>query len=392
MRSLAPIVYWADYGFPVTARYDLVSQILRDRRFGRDVTHIKSAAALGWEPPAEHVRRFYQFEANSMLEREPPVHTRLRGLVNRAFVSRAIEQLRPRIARLCNDLIDGFAERGQADLLSVYATPVPVLVIADLLGLAAGDVGMMLEWSHRMVAMYQFGRTRDDEDAAVAAMDAFSAYVRDHVRDRRNRPGADLISLLIAARDQGDRLSDDELVGTIILLMNAGHEATVHSLGNALAILLETKRSDPPGWRALQAMLQSSDGTRAIVEETLRFDPPLHLFTRYALETVELEGQTFDVGDKIGLLLAAANRDPTVYDLQDDFDPSRYLRKEPAAQPLSFGAGIHFCLGASLARIELQIAIPTLLQRLPDIRLAGTPTYRDSYHFHGLAMLDVRWQ
>jgi unspecific monooxygenase len=174
--------------------------------------------------------------------------------------------------------------------------------------------------------------------------------------------------------------------------MNAGHEATVHALGNALAILLETKRSDPPGWRALQAMLQSSDGTRAIVEETLRFDPPLHLFTRYALETVELEGQTFDVGDKIGLLLAAANRDPTVYDLPDDFDPSRYLRKEPAAQPLSFGAGIHFCLGASLARIELQIAIPTLLQRLPDIRLAGTPTYRDSYHFHGLTMLDVRWR
>jgi len=391
MRSLGPVVYWTDYELVVTARYDLVSTILRDRRFGREVTHVKSAEALGWRPPGEHIRRFYEFEAGSMLEREPPVHTRLRGLVNRAFVSRAIDQLRPRIERLCNELIEQFAPKGRADLLEVYATPIPVIVIAELLGLPADDAGLMLDWSHRMVAMYQFGRTRADEDAAVAAMDAFSAYVRGHDRARRRNPAGDLISSLIAARDQTDRLSDDELVTTVILLMNAGHEATVHALGNGLRTLLAIKRNDALRWAKVLPMLQSPDGVVAVVEETLRYDPPLHLFTRYALEPVEVGSQSFRTGDKIGLLLAAANRDPAVYEAPDEFYPGRYLRKLSASHPMSFGAGIHFCIGAPLARLELQIALPTLMRRLPNLELVGTPVYRDSYHFHGLARLDAQW-
>jgi cytochrome P450 len=391
IRSLGPLVYWADYDFPVTARYDLVSALLRDRRFGRDVTNVASPQSLGWIPPAEHVKSFYDFERSSMLEREPPVHTRLRGLVNRAFVSRAIDQLRPRIATLCDELIEGFADDGHANLLEVYATPIPVIVIAEFLGLPASDASLLLDWSHRMVAMYQFNRTRAVEEAAVAATEAFSAYLRDHIAYKRQTPANDLISSLIAARDQSDKLSDDELIVTIILLMNAGHEATVHAIGNGLRLLLLARQQDPDNWQAWAAMLKGADGAAAIAEETLRFDPPLHLFTRYALEDLEIQGQRFSIGDKVGLLLAAANRDPTAYEAPNNFDPKRYLGPRGAPQHMSFGAGIHFCLGAPLARLELQLALPALFSRLPDLRLETQPDYRDAFHFHGLSRLDALW-
>ena len=391
IRSLGPLVFWTEYDFPVTARYDLVSALLRDRRFGRDVTHVTSPEALGWPPPAEHVKPFYDFEKSSMLECEPPVHTRLRGLVNRAFVSRAIDQLRPRIEALCTNLIDGFVRDGRCDLLAAYATPIPVIVIAELLGLPANDASLLLDWSHRMVAMYQFGRTRAIEDAAVAATHEFAAYVRAHVAARRRRPAADLISSLIVAKDQSDRLNDEELVTTVILLMNAGHEATVHAVANGIKLLLELRRQDRDDFETMAAMLQTPAGAAAIAEETLRLDPPLHLFTRYALEDLEIHGQAFATGDKIGLLLGAANHDQAVYETPARFDPARYLGPKPAPQPMSFGFGIHFCVGAPLARLELQIALPTLFDKLPDLRLEDEPSYRDSFHFHGLSRLNVRW-
>jgi cytochrome P450 len=303
---------------------------------------------------------------------EPPRHTRLRGLVLRAFTSRRIAAMEAEVTALCHALIDRFPP-GTFDLLPAYATQVPVIIIARLLGVPEAMAPDLLAWSNAMVGMYQARRTRADEDRAVAATQAFTAFLKAYIADRRRRPGDDLLTHLIAAEEDGARLTTDELVSTCILLLNAGHEATVHTIGNGVrAILLH---------RAQGAL--SADPARA-VEEVLRWDPALHMFTRWCYEDAVIGHHPFRRGDQVGLLLAAANRDPAVWDRADVFDPTR----SPKAH-VSFGAGIHFCVGAPLARLELQVALPALFQRRPDLRLAEDPAFADVYHFHGLRRLMV---
>lgn len=379
MRALGPIVLWEDYGFPCAVDFETVGALLRDRRFGRDVSHVASREDLGWPPVPEHVKSFYDVEAHSLLEREPPVHTRLRTLVNRAFVSRAIERLRPRVVSLSHALIDGFERDGETDLLARFATPIPVIVIAELLGVPTSMADQLLDWSHRMVAMYQFNRDLETERDAVRATEAFVAFMRGYVDERRARPADDLISNLIAAEEAGDRLSTDELITTCILILNAGHEATVHAIGNGVKALLEAGA-------APSAVFASPASTERAVEELLRFDAPLHMFTRFALQDLDYGGVRFKLGDKIGLLLGAANRDPARFSAAD-----RMILDRPDVASVSFGAGIHFCVGAPLARLELQAALPVLFERLPGLRLAEAPVYADRYHFHGLERLSVRW-
>jgi cytochrome P450 len=379
MRAAGPAVFWEDYGFWCLTGYDGVNGLLRDRRFGRDVLHVTTREALGWPEIPAHVRPFYDVEAHSLLELEPPVHTRLRTLVNRAFVSRAIERLRPKVTALAHGLIDRIEKDGRADLLNTFATPIPVIVIADLLGVPVDMADRLLDWSHRMVAMYQFNRTRDVEDDAVRATTEFVAFMRAYVDARRSDPRDDLISHLIAAEEAGERLSTDELITTCILLLNAGHEATVHAIGNGVKAMLETG-VDPASALATPA------ATEALVEELIRFDAPLHLFTRYALEDIEIHGVRLRLGDRIGLLLGAANRDAARFP-----DPHRLVVDRDDGTSLSFGAGIHFCIGAPLARLELQCALPVLFERLPRLRLVDRPVYADRFHFHGLERLDVAW-
>lgn len=379
MRPLGSLIDWAEYGYPCAHGFDLVNRLLRDRRLGREVLHVTTRAALGWPEPPAHTKPFYDVEAHSLLEREPPVHTRLRTLVNRAFVSRAIERLRPRVTALAHELIDGFEGDGTTDLLARFATPIPVIVIAELLGVPTSMADDLLDWSHRMVAMYQFNRTRAVEDDAVAATQAFVAFMRGYIDERRRKPADDLISSLIAAEEAGDRLSTDELITTCILLLNAGHEATVHAIGNGVKAMLE-HGLDPA------VAFASPRQTEATVDELIRFDAPLHLFTRYVLEPLEIEGRAFQVGDTIGLLLGAANRDPTRFQDADRLDITR-----TDGANVSFGAGIHFCVGAPLARLELQCALPVLFKRLPNLTLAAPPVYADRFHFHGLERLQVHW-
>jgi len=379
MRSGGELFFWEDYGFWCCAGHKLVSALLRDRRFGRQILHVATREALGWPERPAHLAPFDAIERHSLLEREPPEHTRLRGLVNRAFVSRHVERLAPSIAALANGLIDDFERQGAVDLIKAFATPIPVCVIAELIGAPAEDSALLLDWSHKMVAMYQFAPTRAAEDGAARASLEFSAYVRGLIAERRRRPREDLISQLIAADSNEGRLSEDELVSTVVLLLNAGHEATVHAIGNCVKTILEhglAQRFAGAGEPQLNIM----------IDELLRFDPPLHLFTRYALEDTEIDGVALRKGERIGLLLGAANRDPLVF-----ADPDR-LDLDRAPNPhVAFGAGIHFCVGAPLARLELNTALPILCRRLPTLAFAETPRYRDAYHFHGLEALKVSW-
>lgn len=307
-----------------------------------------------------------------MLELEPPRHTRLRSLVLRAFTSRRIAGLAPEIATLSHQLIDALPE-GEFDLLRHFGQKLPVIIIARLLGVPEEMSDDLLHWSNAMVGMYMAGRTRAREDAAIAATEAFAGFMRGYVDQRRERPADDLITSLIEAEEAGERLTTDELISTCILLLNAGHEATVHTIGNGVKALLENQSP---------ASVLAPEGVEAAVEEILRFDPALHMFTRWVYEDVEVMGQTFKRGDRVALLLGAANRDPGVWENPARFDPGRAIK--PHA---SFGAGLHFCVGAPLARLELQIALPILFERLPGLRLAGQPRYRDVYHFHGLDQL-----
>lgn len=310
-----------------------------------------------------------------MLELEPPRHTRLRGLVLRAFTSRRIAELGPEITALADALIRAFPA-GEFDLLQAFAQPLPVRIIARLLGVPEAMAPDLLAWSNAMVGMYMAGRTPEGEARAIAATGAFVDFLRGYVAERRSRPADDLITHLIAAESEGERLTTDELISTCILLLNAGHEATVHTIGNGVKALLQA--------RTPMAAL-AEPAIDATVEEILRFDPPLHMFTRWAYDAVEVMGHQFQRGDQVALLLAAANRDPGPWD-----QPDRFLPARPVQPNASFGAGLHFCVGAPLARLELRLALPILMQRHPGLRLAAPPEYANTYHFHGLNALQVR--
>lgn len=367
-RALGPVVWWEEYGMPCVFGHAAANAILRDRRFGREVPADKV------QPVAPHTAAFYALEGNSMLELEPPRHTRLRRLVLHAFTSRRIEALRPFVQARTDALIDALPRGQSFDLLEHFATPIPVLTICELLGVPPNMSDKLLTWSHAMVGMYQAGRTRAMEDAANTASAEFSAFMRGYIADRRTKLSDDLLSSLITAEESGDKLSTDELITTCILLLNAGHEATVHGIANGVKTILE---------QGAQSAL-SPDRIDATVEEILRYDPPLHMFTRWAYDTIDVMGHVFQPGDQVGVMLAAAGRDAQVWDQPHRFDPARAGHAH-----IAFGAGLHFCVGAPLARLEMAVGLQRLFERCPDLRLAGAPVYADTYHFHGLTGLPV---
>ncbi len=365
MRPGGDLVWWEEYAMPCAVSHAAVHALLRDRRFGREVPPENAP-----DIPA-HLAPFYAVEAHSMLELEPPRHTRLRGLVLRAFTSRRIRELAPGITQLTHDLIDSFPDT-PFDLLPTFAERIPVITIARLLGVPEDMSDQLLAWSHDMVAIYQARRDRTVEDAAARAAAEFTEFLTGYIQQRRAQPRDDLITHLIAAEEAGEKLSGAELITTCILLLNAGHEATVHSIGNGVAALLSH------GARVTPENVEHS------TEEILRYDPPLHMFTRYAYEEITVFGHTFQRGDQVALLLAAANRDPAVFADPNTFD----ITKQPGPQA-SFGGGLHFCVGAPLARLEMQIALPILFDRCPNMRLTQTPRFANTYHFHGLTQLMV---
>lgn len=361
-RAGGDLFWWKEYGAVCATSYASVMALLKDRRLGREIPPEVV------KPIPDRLRPFYDIEAHSMLELEPPRHTRLRSLVLRAFTSRRIAGLRPEIETLSHALIDTFPG-GPVDLLPIYCQRIPIIVICRLLGVPEDMGDQLLTWSNAMVAMYQARRTRAIEDAAISASTDFAAFIRDYIETRRKTPADDLITQLIAAEEEGEKLSTEELITTCILLLNAGHEATVHSMGNAVKTLVEQEH------RHID---------EEVVEECLRFDAPLHMFDRWVYEDVTLFGHDFKRGDNVKCLLGAANHCPVAYRDPHRFDPARN-----GVLSTSFGGGIHFCVGAPLARLELLIGLRALFTRCPNLHLVEKPTYADVYHFHGLDRLMV---
>ncbi|KQR35590.1 cytochrome [Rhizobium sp. Leaf155] len=379
LHTHCPTFYWKEQKQWFFTGYDHVNALLRDRRFGRQILHIATREELGLPAPLEHTLNFDAGERHSLLEIEPPEHTRLRTLVNRAFVSRHVEKMKPEIETLAHGLIDRFEKDGQTELLSSFADIIPVTMIARMIGIPEEMGPQLLKWSHAYVGMYMFKRSREDELAADRAAKEFADYVRSVIAERRAEPKDDLLSHMIHTEHKGQFLTDDELISTTIVLLNAGHEATVHQIGNSVRVILESGLNP-------KSLFGDEKTTERTVEETLRIGAPVHIFQRWALEPVEIDGVTFERGDKVSLILAAANLDPLKFS-----DPLTFKPGRAEAPNLSFGAGIHFCIGAPLARLELNIVLPLLFQRLPHLKLASQPNVKDVYHFHGLERLDLTW-
>jgi cytochrome P450 len=358
----------------VAARYADVQRVLRDPRFGRQSFGQSVERVFGPGPVTESFKRWILFM-------NPPDHTRIRSLVSKAFTPRATERLRESIQQVVDNLIDPMAARGSFDLITELAYPLPVVVICELLGIPEEDRNRFEEWSASLAqALDAFTLSRPDiiERSNEAAL-GLTAYFHDLVEKRRQEPRDDLLSAMIAAEEQGDRLTEDELLATSVLLFFAGHETTVNLIGTGVRNLL-LHPEQAAKLRADPSLIQGA------VEELLRYDGPVQRTGRtVASGEVELGGATIKEGDPVVAIVAAANRDPAQF-----ADPDRLDITRTDNQHLAFGAGIHYCVGAPLARVEAQIAINTLLRRFPTLTLQEEiPTWRETAIIRGLTSLPL---
>lgn len=356
----------------VATTHAAVGAVLRNRALGRLWTD--------WEP-AEQMEPFNTLHRNQLMENEPPEHTRMRRLLAGAFARGHVERMGPRIETLADAMLDDIEadlrDGRPVDLLARYAEPMPVFVIADLLGVPREDHERLRDWSQAIVHMYEQGVGDDVRAAAVRASSEFATYVRDVVALRRAEPGEDLVSDLLAEREEGKGFSDDELVATVVLLLNAGHEASVNVFGNGVHALL----SHPDQ----QARVTGGEVSAATaLEELIRYDAPLQMFERTATKDVDVAGVTVRAGETVACLMGSANRDPAAFERADTFDVGR----DPNPH-VGFGMGLHFCLGAPLARVELEITVRRLLDRFPTIALHGAAPRRPTWVLRGYESLEV---
>ncbi|MET8580378.1 cytochrome P450 [Streptomyces collinus] len=354
-----------------------VSALLRDRRLGRTYQHRFTHEDFGRTPPAPEHEPFHTLNDHGMLDLEPPDHTRIRRLVSKAFTPRTVQALVPYVRNLANELVAGLVAAGGGDLLTDVAEPLPVAVIAEMLGIPESDRAPLRPWSADICGMYELNPSGDSAERAVRASVEFSGYLRELIAERRRNPGDDLISGLIAAHDEGDRLTEQEMISTAVLLLNAGHEATVNATVNGWWALFR----NPDQLAALRA---DHSLVPAAVEELMRYDTPLQLFERWVLDDIEIDGTTIPRGAEIAMLFGSANHDPSVFAAPDRLDVTRGDNPH-----ISFSAGIHYCIGAPLARIELAASMTALLEQAPTLSLAAEPKRKPNFVIRGLEGLDV---
>jgi cytochrome P450 len=379
LRSTDPM-HITPFGAFLASRHAEVSLVLRDKRFGKDFVD-RTVRRYGPQVMEEPVFRSMR---HWMLQQDPPDHTRLRGLVVKAFTARRVEDMRPRIQAIVDETLDRIAPRGHMDLIEDFAFRLPVTIICDMLGIPP---------DHREVfytSSRTGGRLLDPVPLSPAeiaeantASAAYQIYFKQLFELRRRQPGDDLTTQLVQAEEDGSKLSNEELTANIILLFGAGHETTVNLIGNGL-LALHRNPDQLALLKANPALITNA------IEEFLRYDSSVQMAGRVALEDIDdLGGKKIPKGEAVLCLLGSANRDPAVYpDRPDRLDITR-----PNVRPLSFGGGIHFCLGAQLARIEAEVAIATLLRRLPELRLddAQTPDWRPTFVLRGLKTLPASW-
>ncbi|MFF5023878.1 cytochrome P450 [Streptomyces collinus] len=354
-----------------------VSALLRDRRLGRAYQHRFTHEDFGRTPPAPEHEPFHTLNDHGMLDLEPPDHTRIRRLVSKAFTPRTVQALVPYVRNLANELVAGLVAAGGGDLLTDVAEPLPVAVIAEMLGIPESDRAPLRPWSADICGMYELNPSGDSAERAVRASAEFSDYLRELIAERRENPGDDLISGLIAAHDEGDRLTEQEMISTAVLLLNAGHEATVNATVNGWWALFR----NPDQLAALRA---DHSLVPAAVEELMRYDTPLQLFERWVLDDIEIDGTTIPRGAEIAMLFGSANHDPSVFTAPERLDIGRGDNPH-----ISFSAGIHYCIGAPLARIELAASMTALLERAPTLSLAAEPERKPNFVIRGLEGLAV---
>ncbi|WP_106348964.1 cytochrome P450 [Antricoccus suffuscus] len=376
MRAQAPLQWDDDLQMFIALSHASAGAVLRHRSLGRIWEDFLPAAAY---PALNLIHR------HALLEMEPPEHTRLRRLVASAFARGHVERLRPRVvafaAELANAVADAGSDGSPVDLLPIYAEPLPIAVIGSLLGVPVSDWHLLRPWSNAIVKMYEYGRSPATEQAAESAASEFAAYLRELATARRRNRGDDLISDLLRVQDEdGSKITDDELVATGILLLNAGHEATVNVTGNGLSALLQR----PEQLAAVQNGISDPAVIALASEELVRFDGPLQLFERTATVDTTIHGVEIGAGQKVAALLGAANHDPDVFDKPEVMN----VLRDPNPH-LGFGVGIHFCLGAPLARVEIQTSLSTLIDRFPHIALVDVPQHNPEFVIRGLEQLPV---
>ncbi len=376
LRESTPIFWNERTNQWVLTRFDDVASTLRDRRLGRAYTHRYTHEELGRPSPDPRWAAFHEHEAWSLLSLEPPDHTRLRRLVSKVFTPRSVAALGDAITGFSDELIERCEEKGTFDLLTDYAQPYSVAVICSMLGVPAADSQLLLDWSHAIVKMYELESDEATKVAANTAAAEYIAYTRELIAEKRRRPDDLLVSQLVAVEDAGDTLSEPEIISTTMVLLEAGHEATVNTLGNGFRALMH----HPDQWFRL---VSGEVEPAAAVEELLRWDAPLQMFERWVLDDgVEIADQPVAVGDEVAMLFGSAQRDPRRFDDPDTFDIGRN-----DSSHIGFGGGIHFCVGAPLARLELTRSIAGLVERFPRLALAEEPTYHPTFVIRGLREL-----
>ena len=370
LRRAEKPIWHPDLEVFLAATHRDANEVLRNKSLGRIYTE---------RIPESEWQVFNWLHSDSILDSEPPKHTRLRGLVLKAFNRNRIEGLRPAIQKITDELLDEIElTSGTFDLIADFAEPLPVKVIALLLGFPVEDEHLLRPWSQSIVKMYEVNPPREHQIAAQKAAQEFADYVHSLMLERKKNPTDDLITELATVHEAGERLSTHELIATCVLLLNAGHEASVNGFGNGMVSLFEH-----PTQRDL-LFEKPEELTETAIEEFLRFDSPLQYFERTATSDLELGGVSIKSGQKIVSLLGSANRDSSVFGNADVFDVAR--KSNPH---IGFGAGIHFCIGAPLARLEMSVSLPALIKRFPKLKLSETPVRRPTFSLRGYERVTV---
>lgn len=380
LRKERPVFFDPDWELTFFTRHADVAGMLKDRRFGRDIRGVTGDIdpRLYARNYPDHLPTWNRYIRGSFIDLEPPRHTRLRRLVQWAFTRRSTETYRPRLEATAAAALETAIERGAMEAIAEYATPIPLVMIADLLGIPQGDQPQLVSWSHDIVRVFDQGCTAEEGARAEQAVSAFVEYIRQVLVERRRNPGSDLVSSLLAANHEGDRLDDDELIATCILTLNAGHEATVHAIGNGLLALA----SDPEQFELLKT--DPAGLAERATDEILRYDSPLQMFERWVLTDLEWSGTELEHGTKVGLLFGSANHDEAVF-----VEPERLDLRRIDNPHVSFGAGVHYCVGAPLARVELEVAFAAFATRIEKFELNGEPERVRSLVFRGMRSLPL---